>query len=82
MFVAGLICYKQPLRSEPTRRGFLKWRPRMTTQNKNHEPEKEKESDKEIRDLPPRKDVKGGNLKDKGSDSGRTAEVDFMQDCD
>jgi hypothetical protein len=52
----------------------------MTTENKDHEPEEEKESDKEIRDLSPRKDVKGGH--DKARDSGRTAEVDFMQDCD
>ena len=54
----------------------------MTTENKDHEPEKEKESDKDIRDLPPRKDVKGGNSKEKARGSGRTAEADFMPDSD
>ena len=35
------------------------------TKEKDHKPEKEKESEQEVRDLPPKKDVKGGNSKEK-----------------
>jgi hypothetical protein len=50
------------------------------TEKEDHKPEREKESEQEVRDLPPKKDVKGGNSKEKGRNSGRTGEVDFMQD--
>ncbi len=52
------------------------------TKEKDHKPEKEKESEQEVRDLPPKKDVKGGNSKEKVRSSTRTGEVDFMRDYD
>jgi hypothetical protein len=56
------------------------------TKEKDHKPENEKEkgkeSEHEVRDLPPKKDLKGGSSKEKGRSSGRTGEVDFMQDYD
>jgi hypothetical protein len=52
------------------------------TKEKDHKPEKEKKSEQEIRDLPPKKDVKGGSSKEKEHSSGRTGEVDFMRDYD
>ena len=55
--------------------------PRMTKE-KDHKPEREEESEEEVRDLPPKKDVKGGNSKEKGRDTGRTGEVDFMRGFD
>lgn len=55
-------------------------RTRMTKEKEN-EAKKKKESD-EVRDLPPKKDVKGGNSKEKGLSSTRTGEVDFMRDYD
>ena len=52
------------------------------TKEKDHESEKESKSEKEIHDLPPKKDVKGGNGKEDARGSGRTGEVDFMRDFD
>ena len=52
------------------------------TEEKDHKPEKKKEPEQEVRDLPPKKDVKGGNSKEKEHSSTRTGEVDFMRDYD
>jgi hypothetical protein len=52
------------------------------TKQENHKPEKQRESEQEVRDLPPKKDVKGGNSKEKERSSSRTGEVDFMRDYD
>ncbi len=49
------------------------------TKEKDHNPEKEKEPKQGVRDLPPKKDVKGGKADEKEKDSGRTGEIDFMQ---
>ena len=63
---------QQPLRKESS----------PMTKEKDHESQREEESEKKIRDLPPKEDVKGGNSKEKTRASGRTGEVDFMQDYD
>jgi hypothetical protein len=52
------------------------------TDDNDHKPEKKKDPEPEVRDLPPKKDVKGGNSKDKAHSSTRTGEVDFMRDYD
>lgn len=49
---------------------------------KDHRPEKKKEPEQEVRDLPPKKDVKGGNSEENGRGSTRTGEVDFMRGYD
>ena len=54
----------------------------QTKENKDRKPEEGKESEQEVRDLPPKKDVKGGSSKEKGHSSGRTGEVDFMPKYD
>lgn len=78
MLSADLICYKRTAATQyitPLR--FVEM-----TKGKDHKPEEEKESEQKIRDLPPKKDVKAGNSKEKGCSSGRTGEVDFMRDYD
>jgi hypothetical protein len=60
---------------------FAEIGPRMTKE-KEDKPEKEKESEQEVRDLPPKKDLKGGSSKEKERRSGQTGEVDFMQAYD
>jgi hypothetical protein len=54
----------------------------MAKQEQDQESEKGKESEQDVPDLPPKKDVKGGNSKEKGRSSGRTGEVDFMRGFD
>ncbi len=54
----------------------------LMIKGKDHKPESEEESEQEVRDLPPKKDVKGGNSKEQAGSSGRTGEVDFMRDYD
>ena len=51
----------------------------MADRDTDPKPKKEKERDEEVRDLPPRKDIKGGKAKDKQPDAPRTGEVDFMK---
>jgi hypothetical protein len=53
----------------------------MTTNHKESEEEK-KETDERVRDLPPKKDVKGGDGKTTERNVGRTGEIDFMKGCD
>ena len=78
---ADSICYNTSSCVRISRYSFDETGPRMTTE-KDHKPEKKKESEQDIRDLPAKKDVKGGSAKDKTRTSGRTGEIDFMRDYD
>ncbi len=51
----------------------------MADRDKDPAPKKENERDEKVRDLPARKDIKGGKAKDKQSDTPRTGEIDFMK---
>jgi hypothetical protein len=53
----------------------------MTT-DRNRPEEEKKDAKEKVRDLPPKKDVKGGDGKTTERKSGRTVEIDFMNGCD
>ena len=83
MSSVDLVCYKTAVAAEYTNAAEVCWNRIMPTkENRDHKPEKEKESKQEVRDLPPKKDVKAGNSKENGHTSSRTGEVDFMWDYD
>ena len=82
MSPADLICYNRTATQQIHAGSVCRSRPQGMTKQENHKPEKKKESEQEVRDLPPKKDVKGGNSKEKERSSSRTGEVDFMRDYD
>jgi hypothetical protein len=51
----------------------------MAERDTDPKPKRERDHDEKVRDLPPRKDIKGGKAKEKQSDAPRTGEVDFMK---
>jgi hypothetical protein len=58
----------------------MNWKPGMAEEKKDSETEKSPEP-KELRDLRPKKDVKGGAGKREGNEkrsAGKTGEIDFM----
>ena len=54
----------------------------MADREKDSKPTKEKDGEEKFRDLPAKKDVKGGNAGEKQSERRRTGEIDFMQFLD
>ena len=81
MLPADLICYNRTA-AQQIHAGPVFGNSTRMTKEKDHKPEREEESEQEVRDLPPKKDVKGGNSKEKGRNSERTGEVDFMRNYD
>ena len=54
----------------------------MADREKDSKPTKEKDGEEKFRDLPAKKDVKGGNAGEKQSERRRTGEIDFMRFLD
>jgi hypothetical protein len=71
VFRVHLICYKRKYQ-----RSF------MADREKESKPKKENQQEEKLRDLPPKKDVKGGATKEGSSEKRRTGEIDFMQYLD
>lgn len=82
MLLSDLICYNRPAVALQSTSACRAENGIGMTREKDHKPEKEKESEPDVRDLPPKKDVKGGSSKEKGTNSNRTGEVDFMRNYD